>query len=72
MVLGLEDFAAKCRVGERRPMERTFGRGPERTYVQAGYRDFTVCPEPDRFPLIVFEMHGWVRRMCLKGDTIRN
>lgn len=53
-------------------MERTFGRGPERTYVQAGYGDFTVCPEPDRFPLIVFEMHGWVRRMCLKGDTIRN
>lgn len=41
-------------------MDRTSGRGPERMRVQAEYRDFTVCLDSDRFPLIVFETCGWV------------
>lgn len=56
-VRGLGAFAAECQsVGGRGgSRDRPPGRGPVRTGVPAGYRDFTVPLEPDRFPLTVSE-----------------
>lgn len=50
-----------CGDGRGGPMDRTPGRGPERMGVPAGYRDYIVCLEPDRFPLTVPGTCGWGR-----------